>query len=245
MEKSKNIIDRIKEENIQPIPRWQFASKNILVWIAFAISTLIGAAAFSVILFSIRQTDFDLASHLSHSGIELFLGLLPFFWIIALLIFLVLAIFSIQKSKKAYKLSRTTWVVFSTAISILLGTLFFIGGGAQWLENSFADQVSIYESLEDKKKKVWMNPEDGFLSGTIEIVSGDALKLVDFNNKEWGIDYEGAFISPAVLLEKGEQVKLIGGISGPASFKADELRPWGGFKQGMKRQGRGKGRLKE
>ncbi len=231
MEKSKKIIDKIKKEDIQPIPKWYFRAKNSLVWLAFTISLFIGAAAFSVILYSIQQTEFNLLSHLSHSGLELFLGLLPFFWIIALLLFLVLAIVSIQKSKKGYKLNWARWVGFSIAISILLGTLFFIGGGARWLDHSFAEQVGLYEGIEAKKMKIWMNPEDGFLAGTIEQVVGDVLHLVDFDQKKWEVNYAEAFIPPAVFLETAEQVKLVGKITGTNSFRAEEVRPWGGKQQ--------------
>ncbi len=42
------------------------------------------------------------------------------------------------------------------------------------------------------------------------------------------MSYEGAFIPPAVFLEKGEQVKLVGEITETNVFRADEVRPWGG-----------------
>ena len=234
MENFKKIIERIKEENIQPIPKWYFTTKNMFAWLAFAVSIFIGAAAFSVILFSIQQVDFDLVSHLSHSGLELILGLLPFFWIVALLIFLVVAIFSFQKSKQGYKFTRTRLVGFSTAISILLGTLFFIGGGAQWLDNTFEAHMSSYEGMEEKKMKIWMNPEKGYLSGSIEEVNGDVFQLIDFNGKKWDVSYGEAFIPSSVFLEKGEQVKLIGEITETNDFRADEVRPWGGIKHRKK-----------
>lgn len=228
MEKSKKILQKIKDENIQPIPKWRFTAKNTLIWLAFVLAVLIGAMAFSVILFSIQQTDFQLVSHLSHSTRELLLGLLPFFWLIALLIFLILAIFSMKKSKMGYKYGLGRLMGYSTAISIVLGTLFFIGGGAQWLESSFAEQVPAYESLQEKKMKIWMQPQAGFLSGTIESVQGDSLKLTDFKGKKWDVFYDSAWVAPVVLLEEGEQVKLLGRKSSSNGFVAEEIRPWGG-----------------
>lgn len=78
MKKSKTIIDRIKEGKVKQKPKWHFTAINILNWLIYIICILIGAASFSVILFSIHQTDFNLISHMSHSRLELFLGLLPF-----------------------------------------------------------------------------------------------------------------------------------------------------------------------
>ena len=240
MQESKKIIEKIKKENIRQKPKWHFVVPNILIWLGFVILVFVGAAAFSVVLLSIQQTDFNLISHMSHSRVELFLGLLPFFWIVIVLIFLFGALIIFKKSKKGYKFGWPRLLGLSTAASMLLGTLFFIGGGSGWLENTFAEKVSYYESLHEKKQKIWMKPEEGFLSGTIEKVDGDRLELIDFNNKKWDIDYGDAFIAPPVLLNKGEQVKLIGEITGANTFQVKEMRPW----QGRNHQKKGKGRMK-
>lgn len=237
MDNSKKIIDKIKSEKIQPIPRWHFVLKNLATWTAFTGAVLFGALAFSVVLFSIQQTDFNLTTHISHSKLEFFLGLLPFFWIISLIAFLVLAIFSIQHSKKGYKFAVTRLVGISTALSILIGTLLFIGGGAAKLENAFAINVSFYESIQEKKAKIWTNPKEGFLSGIIQGVEEDEdlLYVKGFDDNIWEVFFEGAFIPSVVLLEEGEKVKFIGKLTGKQSFQAEEIRPWGGPENRMRR----------
>ena len=234
MEKSKEIINRIKEENIKPIPRWYFKGKNILIWLAFAVTALAGAMAFSVILFTIQQSDFNLISHFSHSKLELFLGLLPFFWIVTLIIFLLFGIYSLHRSPRGYKLKWSKMAGIHVALSILLGTLFFLAGGAGKLEKAFAVRMSLYESIEEKKVKIWMMPDDGFLSGTIESISDSTFQLTDYHEQVWQINYKNAFIPPVVLLEKGEKIKLIGSKTGSQSFIAEEIRPWGGPQQRLR-----------
>lgn len=240
MERSKSIIDKIKEENIKQKPKWHFTMKNMMNWIFYSICILIGAASFSVILFSIQHTEFNLISHMSHSRIELFLGLLPFFWIITLFIFLLAAIFFLGNSKKGYKINLPRLIGYSAIASVLLGTLFFIGGGGLKLEEIFSENVSYYEGVHEKRKKIWMNPKEGFLSGTIHKVNEDLIQLVDFNNKEWILDYGDAFISHRALLQKGEQIKLIGEITQDNNFKVKEIRPWKGNGQHRKRKNRGR-----
>jgi len=240
MDNSKKIIDKIKFENIQPIPRWKFLLKNGAVWTAFLLAVVLGALAFSVVLFSIQQSEFDLLSHMSHSRLEFLLGLLPFFWILTLVVFLVLAIFSVQYSRKGYKFTVTRLVAISAALSILLGTVFFIAGGGEKLENAFAVNVEVYQSLQEKKVRIWTNPEEGFLSGTIvNTDSNNSLQLKDFEEKTWEIRYQDAFISPRVLLEPGEKIKLVGKLTGQQSFQVEEIRPWGGRENRLQR---GKGR---
>jgi hypothetical protein len=237
MKPSEKLLQAIREQEIQPVPKWRFTLRNALLLLAFAIAIFLGALAFSVILFAIQQTDFNVLSHLSHSRLELFLGLLPIFWILMLVVFLVIAIYSIQYAPKGYKLGAAKLVGYSTALSILLGTFFFIAGGADRIERVFEVNLAVYQSVEEKKVQLWSKPEEGFLAGHIEAVEMGLLRLKDFGGKAWTVHYEDAFIPPAVLLERGEKVKFMGEMTGDAEFTAHEVRPWGGF-----RGGRGRGR---
>lgn len=151
-----------------------------------------------------------------------------------------MGILAFQRSERGYKFTWFRLMCLTTACSILIGTLFFIAGGSQKLETAFASRVNYYESVQQKKMRIWMQPEEGFLSGTIEKVRGDTIKLIDFNNKKWDIDYSDAFIAPILSLENGEQVKLVGHINQENSFYAKEVRPWGGMKNQKKRMGKRK-----
>ena len=236
MKPSEKLIQKIRSEQSEPAPRWHFALKNKLLWAAFGLAVVLGALAFSVILFAIQQTDFNIISHLSHSGLELFLGLLPFFWIILLVIFLLIAMYSIQYSRRGYKFTLARLVGYSAALSILLGTLFFIGGGGQRLEQAFALNVGIYESIQEKKVKLWSMPAEGYLSGEIVETGLESFQLKDFQGKVWKVQYQKAFIPPVVLLERGEKVKLIGQMEGEEGFIATEVRPWGGAGSRMRKK---------
>ncbi len=228
MENSDQLIEKMKLQNIKPKPSWHFTAKTIFFWVIFLFSVLLGAFAFSVVLFSIQQIEFDLLTHMSHSYFELVMGLAPLFWIISLIIFLIIAMVGIKNSKKGYKFSYSKLVVLSSSFSILIGTLFFIGGGAQWLEHAFSVRVGIYESVQEKKVKMWTKPDEGYLSGTIMTVNDESLELKDFNNHTWLIDIGQAKVSQAVLLEEKEIIKIIGENISNHNFRADDIKPWGG-----------------
>jgi hypothetical protein len=225
------ISERIKKEQIKPVPKWFFILKNIGGWGLFILFILIGAIAFSIILFSIQQSDFELISHLDHSKTEKLLVILPFFWIIILIVFTLFAYFSFRNSKKAYKYSLMSIIGVSTFLSVLLGILFFLIGGGQRLERSFANKVSAYKSLEEKKLQVWVNPTEGLLAGTIIRNENDTIYLRDFSDKKWLISHKGIFVPPILNLESGEKIKLIGKPLGDNIFIADEIRPWQGMKK--------------
>ncbi len=228
MEGSEKLLAKIKGQQIKPKPKWQFWAQRSLAGAGFALAVLLGALAFSILLFAIQQTDFNVLSHLGHSHLELFLGLLPFFWIGLLILALLTGMYGIRHSARGYKFTLARQMGYSAALSILLGALFFITGGASYLEKAFAIQVSLYESIQEKKIKLWMMPEQGQLAGQIMEVSPSALQLVDFFGKRWTIDYDSAFVPPVVLLESGEEIKLLGKKHGNNLFVAEDIRPWQG-----------------
>ena len=221
-------IEKIKREDIKPKPKWQFNLKSILIWLVYFGFVLVGSASFSVILFAIQQTDFTLLSHTGHSNLELFLSILPFIWIIFLVVFILGSIYAIYNSNKGYKFTFSKLIGFNVGLSILLGSLFFIGGGAGWLENTFAINSSFYKSIQNRKEKVWQNPEKGNIAGTILKVDDTTIELKDFVGNIWQIDIDTAFIPPSVFLEEGEMVKVVGKKVSKNIFNAKDVFPWGG-----------------
>ena len=113
----------------------------------------------------------------------------------------------IKNSKKGYKFSYSKMVTFSASFSILVGTLFFIGGGGEWLENAFSVRVGLYEGVEAKKIKMWMKPEDGYLSGSIIQVHEEYLEIKDFNDKMWTIDIHMPILQMLSFLKNMKRLK--------------------------------------
>jgi hypothetical protein len=235
MESAEKFIEKIKESDIKPRPKWRFTLPNMIMWMVMILSVIIGAIAFSIILFAIQQIDFDLISHMSHSRFEWWLGMLPFIWIIALLIFTAIAVVGLRYTRKGYKYKLKSLLAYNIAFSILTGSLFFIAGGANWLDNIFAAKVNVYESVQAKKMKMWSVPEEGYLAGYLQEINESTVVLKDFDDKIWLIDLGDARISHAVKLEKEELVKIIGRQISSDEFSAEEVRPWGGFGQGGNR----------
>ncbi|MCB0805992.1 MAG: hypothetical protein KDC05_09360 [Bacteroidales bacterium] len=227
----------MKSKNIRPIPKWRFVTKKILTGLAVVLAVLLGGLAFSIILFSIQQLGFDLLTHMLHSRVEFLLGLLPFLWIGALLIFLILGMVSIKNSGKGYKFSPSKLLIYNSAFSILLGILFFISGGAQWFEHIFEVNVSSYQSVQEKKIQMWSMPKDGYLSGRIENLNKKIFILRDFSKNKWEVDYSSADKPTFLELEEDMEIKIIGEATGPGTFRADEIKPWGGNRRFGNRNG--------
>lgn len=235
------IIDKIREENITPAPKWHFTSRNIGLYCLYCLFLIIGAISFSIILYSIQQADFLLLEHFAHSKIELFLVIFPFIWLITLIILLIGSVYAIYNSQKGYKFSFSKLIVINVGFSIMFGTLFFIAGGSVWFDNSFASGTGFYESIEIRKQKLWLSPDEGNIAGKIKWVSDSTFSIEDFKENIWIITFDTAFIAPSVALEKEAKIKLIGKRTGENTFSAGRIMPWGGRGMQEKRhQQRGK-----
>ncbi|MCK5085038.1 MAG: hypothetical protein KAQ64_05285 [Candidatus Pacebacteria bacterium] len=225
MKNSQKLLEKIQSEKIPQRSRGLFVLKNIFFWLLFAFSIIIGGLSFSIILFAFNQTDFDLLSHIPNSKIELLLGLLPFFWIISCLIFLLISIFGIRHTKTGYRYSPLLVFSSSIVLSIVLGTVLFFSGGAEKMERIFSENVPVYKSLEERKISRWSLPENGFLSGKI-VGKEENLIIEDWNGKKWEIDFKNAIIKGRLSLEKDEEIKIIGKMSESDIFIATQIGPW-------------------
>ncbi|MCB0635014.1 MAG: hypothetical protein KDC54_00270 [Lewinella sp.] len=230
MKRSRQLIETIKERQIQPIPRWRFLLKRGLWVVAFALAVILGGLAFSVILLAIQQADFSVLTHMSHSRLEFFLAILPFVWLGGMVEFSAVAVFTLRRAPRGYKLTWSRLMGYSLVLSIVVGALYFMAGGAQQLEAAFASRAAWYESLQERKVRIWSDPTAGLLSGSIIDKRGEeTLTLRDFAQQRWTIDYDGAFIPPIVDLSIGDTIKLVGAVTAEGQFQADEVRPWRGY----------------
>lgn len=228
MNDAEKLLQTIREREIRPIPKTWFTGKKALLWSAFILALLIGVVAFSVVLFSIQQVDFSVWRHFGHTMIETLLALLPVLWLVILSFAIVIGMLSYRNSSKGYKIPVEKLIVYHIGLSVSLGTLLFYGGGAQQLDRIFESRISIYESMQEKKIKLWSMPDQGYLSGKITAIDDASFELEDFHQIRWTIDYQNATIRHPNLLNMGESVKIIGKMTDSTHFSAQEVRPWGG-----------------
>ncbi len=228
IKKSQKLINKITAKDIKPRPRWHFVFENYIFWSVFFIFMIFGSAAFSIILYAVTESDFDLLSS-SGSKIEFLFGILPLLWILFLGIFFFISIFGIRHTKTGYRYPLLKILSANILLSVLLGILFFSVGGAEKMENIFAEKIPVYKSIEERRISRWSRPESGFLSGVIlENKNNEIILIEDFNNKQWEINIQDAIVRPRVSLDSEEKIKIIGAISEENIFAAREIRRWDG-----------------
>src|SRR3989339_605854 len=193
---SERIFNKIKEKKIIPRPRWEFLLKNYIVWLLGVISLIIGSLSVSVIIFMFKFSDFDIYESLHNNFFEFLISNLPYFWIIFLILFIVVADYNFKQTKKGYKYKLSTIILSSIIISIFLGSSLFAFGSGELIDNIMSRQAPFYSELINRNIKNWDNPEGGKLIGIVAAIQKNDLNLLTHDQKEWVVFYNSNQVLP-------------------------------------------------
>jgi len=224
---SQIVLERIKGEGLKPISRRVFSIKRVLFWTAVAVSLIVGAFTFSLVLSSLFNNDWDLYNRF---GFSFIFKTLPYFWIISLIIFVILGDYYYRKTLHGYRHTLIVVVGAYMASSIIFGSLFYILRIGDIIEKSLVDVPVVYRNIILNRHEVWAHPEDGLLSGKITKINDNDLELIDQDGNIWIIDTTSYDNRGKVNIQIGERIKIMGDIIENNNFSADEIRPWMGMR---------------
>lgn len=225
------VLEKIKEEKIEPHPRWQLLLKDYFIWSAFVVSVVIGAIAFCVILDIFTDNDWDVYRYAIENPMEKIFLSFPFFWIIALVLFLGLAYYNYKNTKGGYKYETYYIVGLSIVGSVILGAIFhYYFGMGEKMEALVAENLPFYKRIYSRcnNREIWLQPEKGLLGGEIiRISTPSSFDLEDFSGMPWVVKKEKNVLirGNSPLFEK-EEVRIIGEKEEDSIFRAVEIRPW-------------------
>ncbi|MEA3272642.1 MAG: hypothetical protein U9P90_03155 [Patescibacteria group bacterium] len=221
---SDKILEKIKETRIAPKSRWKFLLKNYLVWASGILFLIIGSMSVAVIIYIVRNNDWDISSQITNSLAKFILITLPYFWIIFLIIFSVVIYFNFKQTKRGYKYPSYVIVLGVALISVVFGTMFYNVGLGQAIENVVSEKVPIYRNHLDLRAKVWDQPEKGLLRGVVEKVNEENLHIKNFEGKIWVI--KNKLRKENFNFKKGEHLKILGEKINDENFDANDIRPF-------------------
>lgn len=229
-------IKKIETQHITPEPRWKHLVRKYGVWLFFMVVLVLGAASLSVAFHLSANLDWDLYNFMQQNRLIYFLSLLPYFWIVLIIIFFVIALFEIRRTETGYRYSRLKmFVIIICSILPLVIFMLFIGLGDK-LNSTLSNGIPFYgRHMIITKESQWMRPEEGFLAGRIITASKNKLTITGLDKESWNIELdEKTSIKPSVNIASGEIIKIIGTKIGTNSFKAKEIRSWMGKGNGAR-----------
>ncbi len=225
---SNQVLKQIKENKIKPKPRWYFLTKSYFIWSIFGISIILGSLAFSMVLFIIKQLDWDIYHYIGDSFLKTVFISLPYLWLIFLILFIGIAYYNFIHTKRGYRFKFISIILISLIISVTLGTILYSNGLSENLENIFSEKIPYYHRLVYTCEKQWMQPERGLLAGIITEVGlpDNSFILTDLDNNCWKIQVSKAFWKGKLTPVTGLKIKIIGKLMDDNNFEAMEIRPW-------------------
>ena len=226
-ELERKVLEQIEKRGLVPRPYAYFLARRSVFWTLACISIVLGAVSVAVIIYG--AVDYFVADGFSEDEIPFddVIENLPFVWLAMLALFMVSALLSVHKTKRAYRYPVSALVAGVVAVSALLGGLLHYFDVGRQVHQYLNTHVAAYERLVRSKEDRWSAPDNGYLGGRVLAV-GEArtLTLRDFRGREWTVDFSSAKVTLSEPLLDEEIVAIRGVKTGPAAFRARSIEEW-------------------
>lgn len=223
------VLKTIKEKHIKPKPRWTFLLKDYAIWILGACSLVVGGLAFAVVIYMIRNNDWEVYENINGSLPQFVILTMPYFWLVFLAIFILAAHYNFKHTKTGYRYRLPAVIGVSVVLSAVLGGALYGAGVGRAIDDVLSENApGFYRVLINPRLDMWACPERGLLLGLItDVRSREEFELLDFNRQIWVVSAQNAKIPPFIKIETGGRIKMIGEKTGEDKFHALIIMPVG------------------
>lgn len=219
---SEKILEEIHSKKITPRSRWYFLTKEWILWFACGVVTLLGAVAFSIVLFFLFNVNWKVRYFLEMSQWKILFQMMPLLWVVLFVGLFILSLFHAHQTKRGYRYHRI--IIFSTlGISFVLGIFIYQMGMAHIVESIVGSHIPRYQTLLERKAQMWHRPEEGLLGGQIVAIENPKIFVLrDRYLVVWNIEHnfqENSFV------EVGRIVRVEGEMKREGYFEAHSIVP--------------------
>lgn len=213
------ILEKVQKEHIAPKSPWYFRARHAVLWTPGIAVTLLGSFAVAGMLFGAVHAGWKYRS-LTQMNIIQFLGeVVPLLWVGSLAVFGVLIVKTLRLTAKGYRYKTGMILGVSFLSSIVGGAALFA------LDMTVQHNALIRFETERNQKALWMAPEKGRLTGTIEIFEDGTVVLADAQGDRWVLDTSELPPMPEPLLD-GVPVRMLGIPLADSLFLPCKIIPW-------------------
>lgn len=223
---SDDILQKIKQAKLLPRPKWQFLLKNSIIWFLGLFSLALGSISTSLAFYMIRNDDAGFYGRAGSNFLETLLFVIPFFWLLCLIIFAMAVYFYIKHTKKGYKYSAKKIILAIIGASLLIGALLNIFGFDRLVDDVLGERAPFYDRVINPRLKYWSKPDNGRLTGIIiSKTSPLEYALIDQESKVWNAMLNNEIESEKIII--GHPVMLLGEKISDYKFIIKEILPVG------------------
>ncbi len=228
----------IVAKRIEPAPRWKFALHHAAIWSFLVLAVAAGSLAVSAGVCLVLDYEWDLSAYPEGSAWSVMWRGVPYFWLAALAILLIVALVEYRRTRLGYRSYASVIVAVCLLVSLGAGAALHSVGVGELIDEAASRRVPFYEDVVWHKDDLWSLPDVGLLAGTVTSVDSSAEDVVvtDFAGDEWHVDAAAA-LPPGETLERGEQVKITGERKDGDGFHAKKIHAWDGKNRKDNRDG--------
>ncbi|MCX6793273.1 MAG: hypothetical protein NTY12_04585 [Candidatus Falkowbacteria bacterium] len=222
---AQSILHRVTDDKLKPKPRWQFITKQILIWFGVLLSVVVGSISSSILFFLIINNDWEAYDLVTKNLAYFILLTLPYFWLVILAGFIVLAYFYMRKTKHGYRYSLLRLSIIYLVLCSIIGGTAYAYGGSEEIDRLLTVNVPIYKKIVNQQTNRWSQPKAGLISGELKKVDTEKKELIleDADDNVWRIDYSKSKLNEKIKLNKGERIRIIGDEEDKENFKAKDI----------------------
>lgn len=213
----KIILAKIKEEKIRPIPRWEFILLNVLMWSLVVLAVILGSLALGVILDVVFGVEWG-AVNRAAGQIQGFLLVLPYLWILVLVLALVMAWKVFPHTRQGYRYTPRRIFVGILVFSVVGGTVLWQTRISRHADRWAMDSLPVEMQFEQGLRRRMLNMDGGMLDGFIMEEGVEELILNDIFGDEWLVD-----IQQIERLPQEKHVLFFGKQTGEFEFMAEKV----------------------
>ena len=219
---SQKVLDKIKDEKIQPKAKWVFLFKDCAIWFVFALALVVGSLSVSVIIFLLLHDNLNIPD--TQNGLKILFLSLPYFWLVILAVFLVIAYYNFQYTKHGYRYNPYLIIIISILLSLIIGSFVYALGGGQKIEEVSYQRMSFYQVMSEGKRKMLLENQDKVLIGMVVNIEPQGLiHLHCCGRQQWQVVYDPIQLELPIITP-GERIIIMGHKQTEGVFEAEQVR---------------------
>ena len=229
---TEKIIQKIQFEHIQPLPKKFFLLKQCLIWLCDFLLLILSGFLTAVIIFLIKNQDWDIAQRFTIFKPLFIFFILPYFWLILLLAASALVYYNYRHTKYGYRLKFSLIIFVFLVFNLTFGFIFYQLDIGHALEEKISNNFTFYHQI-NNNHLLWQAVDKGLLAGQVIAQEKNNLTILDFEQNIWQISLSEKITYWPIINEK---IKIIGQRIGERKFLAEEIRPWCGCQKCLNNQ---------
>lgn len=225
------VFEKLEAEHVTQTPRLVFTATELLMWALFILSILIGAIAFSLMIFFSVHAGYAFYEA-SHEGfLDFFLEVMPYAWVCVAIAMALLAHYNLRHTKHGYRYHVWQILLSSILLSFAGGVTLHMIGGSLIVDDFVAKRMPVLPAMHSIETRLWQSPFEGRMLG--EFVPGSDeldhyMRFKDTAGSVWHLDIRELNPEDIDLLITGGRVRIVGVPSSTAEsvFTGCGVFPW-------------------